>query len=278
METPNDKQMKLSTFGNTNQTRAGKIESLIDAGHIASANYYATIESTNSAALHDLRAQNIVDSDLPRLYVTDLQTAGRGRHGRTWISPSGALAFSLVVDVSDHQQKTRLSLLVGVAVAQAIEHVAAPLKCQLKWPNDVYIGGCKAAGILLESNPAKPSVVVIGVGINVNDAPTLDSSVVQSMATPTSVADATGRQTDPFDLLGNLIERFQELRDEPWLDTIKEFQKRCYLTGKSIRFSENNITQIAHCLGINAAGELQIQSGKEFKNLCAGEVQLVRVT
>ena len=73
------------------------IEQLIDDGIIASAVYREVTESTNSDALAELQAGGVDDQLLPRLYLTDRQTAGRGRQGNSWISPADAITLSLVV-------------------------------------------------------------------------------------------------------------------------------------------------------------------------------------
>ena len=109
---------------------------------------------------------------LPRLYLADEQTAGRGRHGRSWHSGAGSLTFSLLTQwrLPTERPSNLLSIAVGVAIARAIEFACAPLRTRLKWPNDVYVDQGKVAGILIETNHRAADRVVIGVGINVNDA------------------------------------------------------------------------------------------------------------
>src|SRR5262245_51697765 len=108
---------------------------------------YEKIGSTNDEA-SILAAQGAEEGSL---ILAETQTAGKGRLGRTWFSPPGInLYLSLVLRPRiEPVQATILTLLAGVAVAFAVEE-RTRMKPQLKWPNDVFIGGKKVAGILAE--------------------------------------------------------------------------------------------------------------------------------
>ena len=102
----------------------------------------------------------------PALVIADQQTAGRGRLGRTWVSTPGASVL-LSVCVPKREIKAthdRVSMLVGVALAKAVERLLPGTTVRLKWPNDVMIEGRKLAGILIESTG---SAYIIGIGLNV---------------------------------------------------------------------------------------------------------------
>jgi len=101
------------------------------------------------------------------LVVTaDEQTTGRGRHGRAWFAPPrSCLLYSALLRPLDAERATLLPLAVPVAVCEAAEHVA-PVRCQVKWPNDVWVDERKVAGILIEARPDQ-GWAVIGVGLNV---------------------------------------------------------------------------------------------------------------
>ncbi len=112
------------------------------------------------------RARELAEAGAPSgtVVTADEQSAGRGRHGRVWSAPAGAaLLYSAVLRPLD-ERHALLPLAVPLAVCDAIESVA-PLSCRVKWPNDVWIGESKVAGVLIEARP--PDWAVIGVGVNV---------------------------------------------------------------------------------------------------------------
>lgn len=128
--------------------------------------YWAVVTSTNDVAAR-LAEQGAADGTA---VVADAQTAGRGRHGRSWHSPpGGGLYLSMVLDTAD---ATHLTLMAGVAVAEAIRR-ATGLAVEIKWPNDIVsaAGGRwrKLAGILAEATRAGSAAdrTVLGIGINV---------------------------------------------------------------------------------------------------------------
>ena len=122
------------------------------------------IASTNGALL----AHAAAGAGGGQVLAAEVQTAGRGRRGRPWLSPpGGALAFSLLWRFQQGAAWLGgLSLAVGVALLRALRDDAGDL--QLKWPNDVVVNGRKLAGILIEmqGDTSGPSAVVIGIGLN----------------------------------------------------------------------------------------------------------------
>ncbi len=110
--------------------------------------------------------QLLVDTSLPEgaLVVADHQTAGRGRLGRSWEAPAGtALLFSVLLKPPPDRHAPELSLVAGIAVADALERTLG-LSVQIKWPNDVMLRRQKVAGCLAE---ARDDAVVLGIGVNV---------------------------------------------------------------------------------------------------------------
>ncbi len=96
--------------------------------------------------------------------VAEEQLAGRGRRGATWTSPRGCgLWMSVVLPASVSSERPYLPLLVGLATADAIEEAGSGVEVKIKWPNDLWVGGRKVAGVLCESSGA---AVVAGIGIN----------------------------------------------------------------------------------------------------------------
>jgi BirA family transcriptional regulator, biotin operon repressor / biotin---[acetyl-CoA-carboxylase] ligase len=124
--------------------------------------HFRRIDSTNE------RAKELAMAGAPGgLVVTaDEQTAGRGRRGNEWFAPPGScLLYSGLLQPFADARAPLLPLAVPVAVCEAAEAVA-PVRCQVKWPNDVWIDERKVAGVLVEARPDE-EWAVIGVGVNV---------------------------------------------------------------------------------------------------------------
>jgi BirA family biotin operon repressor/biotin-[acetyl-CoA-carboxylase] ligase len=128
---------------------------------------YGAIGSTNAEALALARQ----GESGPIWLVADCQTAGRGRHGRTWISEPGNLFATLLLnDPAPARHAPELAFVTGIAVHDAVVETAPSLRprLMLKWPNDLLCDGAKLSGILIEGEGA---AVAIGVGINCRHHP-----------------------------------------------------------------------------------------------------------
>ena len=126
---------------------------------------YDKIGSTNAEALRLTRA-----GERGPLWVTAArQDAGRGRRGRTWISPPGNLYASLLLaDPGPAEHWPQISFVAALAVHDAVVEVAPKLEPMLglKWPNDVLLAGAKLAGILIEGEGTQTGAVAVGIGVN----------------------------------------------------------------------------------------------------------------
>ncbi|MBE0604946.1 MAG: biotin--[acetyl-CoA-carboxylase] ligase [Deltaproteobacteria bacterium] len=164
----------------------------------------AVTDSTNRVAME--MAEN--GARHGTVVFADEQTAGRGRMGRRWESPAGKnLYVSLLLRPPvPTVDAPSLALVAGVALADAVEAVGVP--SALKWPNDLYCGGRKAAGILAEmaSDPDGVRHVVIGVGLNVNVVE--DDFPEDLRGTATSLRICAGRTFRRVDVLVRLLDAF----------------------------------------------------------------------
>ena len=207
-----------------------------------------------------------MDTSLPEgaLVVADHQTAGRGRLGRSWEAPPGkALLFSILLRPPPERNVPELSLVAGIAVADALERTLG-LSVQLKWPNDVMLRRRKVAGCLAE---VRDGVVVLGIGVNVNQTREELPEHAGSLLT------LTGRETDREALLSALLEDL-EARYADWseggLDAVYEgLGPRDFLRGR--RVSVNGTSGVVTM--INREGRLEIQVGHgELVTVESGEV------
>jgi BirA family biotin operon repressor/biotin-[acetyl-CoA-carboxylase] ligase len=141
--------------------------------------------------------------------LTEEQTEGRGRLGRSWFSPPGvSLLFSVLLEPPvETPRLPELTIVAGEACAEAIAHVTG-LEPEIKLPNDILIGGRKAAGILAEARNGR---VVLGIGVNVNVSA---SELPQGIDPPaTSLLLETNRELDRIELLVELLERLERAYD-----------------------------------------------------------------
>lgn len=130
------------------------------------------IDSTNEEA----RRLAAASERGPVWLRADRQTAGRGRRGRTWESPAGNLAATLLIaPEKPAAEAAQLSFVTAIAAADAASTFAPSAEIKVKWPNDILAGGKKLAGILLESASGSdriPTYLAIGVGMNLSHYPT----------------------------------------------------------------------------------------------------------
>jgi BirA family transcriptional regulator, biotin operon repressor / biotin---[acetyl-CoA-carboxylase] ligase len=166
---------------------------------------YLFVELTGST-------QRLLDPDDPEgaVAVADEQTEGRGRLGRRWSArPGTGLLFSIALRPAVPSSRLpELSLVAGEACAEAIAAVTG-LQPELKFPNDVLIGGRKVAGILAEAREGR---VVLGIGVNVNAS---EDELPAGTDTPaTSLSLEAGRRVDRAELLVTLLERLERCYDE----------------------------------------------------------------
>lgn len=210
--------------------------------------------------------------------LAEWQSAGRGRRGRTWISPLGGNIYlsQLWRFNSGPAQLSGLSLAAAIAVVKAI-HQCGATGAGLKWPNDILIDGQKLAGILLEINGESngPSNVIVGIGINVR----LPESSLQEIDQPaTSLEAVLGHkiQRNQFVsyLVCELFEVYQEFNDrgfsafiEQWLDL------DVYLNQKvNLSLPTGNISGINR--GVDNSGALQVEHGGQVYSYQSGELSL----
>jgi BirA family biotin operon repressor/biotin-[acetyl-CoA-carboxylase] ligase len=149
--------------------------------------HFRRTDSTNE------RAKELALAGAPGgLVVTgDEQTAGRGRRGHAWFAPPGScLLYSALLRPFAADEAPLLPLAVPVAVCEAAESVA-PVRCQVKWPNDVWLEERKLAGVLVEARP-EDGWAVIGVGLNVAIRPDEFPEELRETATSLLPTEAEG--------------------------------------------------------------------------------------
>ena len=198
--------------------------------------YFTSVESTMK------EAARFAEQGSPHgtVVIAEEQTAGMGRLGRTWISePEVGIYCSVLLQLKLPPGKLPVvSLLLGLATAEAI-HKAANLSCDLRWPNDVLIDGCKVAGILTH---LVDTYIVAGIGINVNNI-----SLEPELRTPaTSLLLASGKPIARETLLVKLLEsldRFCEMlvQEGPGAVVGAFTLASSYVTDRRVSVEENGV-------------------------------------
>ncbi|MBX7172841.1 MAG: biotin--[acetyl-CoA-carboxylase] ligase [Pyrinomonadaceae bacterium] len=236
---------------------------------------YDSIDSTNTEAIN--QAKRGAEEGL--CIVAREQIAGRGRHGRTWVSEKDAgLYFSLVLRPKiEIRLLPLITLMTAVAVHQAIES-AFKIECDIKWVNDIHVDGKKICGILAETvETEKGLAVIVGIGINLKS-----SNFPPELAeTATSIEKETGADPNVETFLPVLTSFFEKYCDLLYEDAAKiraEWSQRSsYAFGKVVRIMLENETIYGTTRGIeeNGALRLELETG-ELRIIHTGEVEQVR--
>ncbi len=239
--------------------------------------YRPETKSTNDLAI-ELASNGA--TVFPSLVITDRQTGGRGRGANQWWAADGALTFSLTVDAKALGLETRdwpkMSLTMGLAVCEVLEQLVPERRVNLKWPNDVYLEGRKVCGVLVETMALRPGLIVIGIGINVNNSFTDAPAELRSIAT--SLIDVATRSFELTDVLISQLRQI-EYRIETVIagseDLAEAWRTRCMLEGRtlSIDVGSKRVTGICH--GIDDDGALIIQTEGGIERSFAGVVSQI---
>lgn len=206
------------------------------------------------------------------LIAADRQTAGRGRWGRVWASPRGGLWYSLVLRPSIAPDRCpALTLVAALDWVRVLRRRG--LDARVKWPNDVWVGEKKVAGILTEMSAETDRVhwVVMGVGLNVNNRP-------PALTEAASVSQWTG-PVSRQDLLSEWLARFARSYGRfvrygfgPFQE---DFNRWSLLQGRRVRL-EGTVSMEGQVLGVDGFGRLRLKTPRGEKIGVGGEVSVVR--
>ncbi len=231
------------------------------------------IDSTNTH-LKSLAMKGIA---LGTVVITEEQTAGRGRLGRTWVTQKGKnLTFSVLLSLPSHNPGL-ISLVAGIAVAQAIRlQTSLPAEC--KWPNDILINGKKVCGTLSEAvtPPNNNSAVIIGIGVNVNQ--TEFPEELQSSAS--SLILEQRQSINRIELLTTILERleywYNQLVSQNCALIISEWKSLCTMIGSPISLNQNGNIITGIFADVAEDGALLLQQHDTILRVLAGDVSVVK--
>ena len=211
--------------------------------------------------------------------LAERQTSGRGRRGKTWVSPFAAnIYMSILWDFEQGAQALEgLSLAIGVAVRRALIELGLE-DVRLKWPNDIYIGNKKLGGILLEmiGDPAGHCSVVIGVGINVSMPASMAVNIDQPWTDCCSESDAPiARSRLAALLIDNIFDILNDFESLGFAGYRDEWQEADAFKGLQGTISTPRDSVSGTVIGVDNSGavQLKLMSGA-VKSFIGGELSL----
>ena len=224
---------------------------------------FDTIDSTNTEAANQARQ----GSGEGLCIIASQQTAGRGRHGRTWVSEKDSgLYFSIVLRPKiEARFLSLITLMAGVAVHDTLKEFG--LKPDIKWVNDILIGHKKISGILAETVETSTGLaVVVGIGVNLTSRNFPD----EIAETATSIDAESGKRISPDELAESLtgyLSYFYELLNG--VDGTKEIvnlwrKRSTYFSGKLVRVSLDGKTFDGTTDGLEENGALRVKTARWF--------------
>ena len=230
---------------------------------------YDTIDSTNNEA-----KRHFHEGLKYALYISEAQTAGRGRLGRSFYSPENTgIYMSLVykVDMTAIENPMLITLKASMAVSEAIEELTG-LSLGVKWVNDIYLGNRKICGILAEGIPNAqtgiPDYVVVGIGINVNTKEFPDD--IKNKAG--SIEVFCDRNRIIAKVINKLLPLYENMSDTYFMD---EYRKKSIVIGKNVEFEQDK--QIMHGIatGIADNGALIVKTKEDMEySISSGIVEM----
>ena len=237
---------------------------------------FDSIESTNTEAANQARQ----GADEGLCVIARQQSAGRGRHGRTWVSETDAgLYFSIVLRPTIEMRYLPLiTLMTGIAVHDTLKEFG--IKPDIKWVNDVLVGEKKICGILAETvETQKGLAVIVGTGINLNSSNLPD----EIAATATSIQTETGKTIEPNDLaetLTHYLSYFYGILNEDGgtHEILRHWQQRStYFSGKYVRITLSDGILEGITDGLEENGALRVKTTNGLITIVqAGDVERLR--
>ena len=236
---------------------------------------FQSLDSTNKYLQEQAEKSDCSGS----VVLAERQTSGRGRRGKTWVSPFAAnIYMSILWDFEQGAQALEgLSLAIGVAVRRALIELGLE-DVRLKWPNDIYIGNKKLGGILLEmiGDPAGHCSVVIGVGINVSMPASMAVNIDQPWTDCCSESDAPiARSRLAALLIDNIFDILNDFESLGFAGYRDEWQEADAFKGLQGTISTPRDSVSGTVIGVDNSGavQLKLMSG-EVKSFIGGELSL----
>lgn len=214
------------------------------------------------------------------LVITDKQTAGKGRAGRSWISvPGKSLTTSLILKPEiDSRLAGWFPLLTGIAIVDAFKELG--LNTKLKWPNDILVNRKKLGGILCESKIQGSILewVVIGIGLNINEQENELMANLNATSLFIESSSSIQRELVLAKILNNLELHYNTLKENRGPKTLLKFwTERCNHVNKTVKFEADNDIQEGIFVGINNDGAAIINCNGNETIYNSGDIHIIEL-
>jgi BirA family biotin operon repressor/biotin-[acetyl-CoA-carboxylase] ligase len=237
---------------------------------------FSEVPSTNTVAM-EMAAKGAPEGTV---VIAETQTGGKGRLGRTWISPRGNIYLSVVLRPSFPTHKAPLITLMGAVAAVSAIRKQLDVPAGIKWPNDIFIAGRKAGGLLTEmsAEPDRIRHIALGIGLDVNM--TLDELPPDIRPLTTTLSAEAGRRIDRVLLVRKLLidlDRWYQifLRNEG--DVLKEWEVLNVTLGNRVAVSGLGETAEGMAQGIDNEGRLILKlDDGSLRLVAAGDVTILK--
>lgn len=237
--------------------------------------YFDTIDSTNT------KARELAEKGYPSgtLVVADKQESGKGRRGRSWVSPSGTGIFMTLMIKPDinPNNASMLTLVAALAVAKAITSVTGE-EALIKWPNDIVVNSKKVCGILTEMNAQFDYInhIVVGIGINVHNESFPEE--ISQMASSLMI-EAGGKRFHRAQIIAETMSYFEQyydtfLKTQDLSALVREYDELLVNRNKSVRVLDPKEPFDGKAMGITPKGELIVDTWESRKLVSSGEVSV----
>jgi len=232
---------------------------------------YEEVDSTNEVA----KKLALDGEGEGTVVIAERQTRGRGRYGKTWISPTGGVYLSIVLKPRiEPEEAPKVTFTAGVSVAKAIRNLYN-LDAKIKWPNDVLIKEKKVCGILTEVNATDIlNFVILGIGINANvDTKEFPEEIAKGAV---SLKEELGKEVDIEELVNEVLNQidahYSLFKEKKFKAILREWSKLSATLWRKVKIVTRDRVIEGVAVGIDKNGSLIVETPeRKIEKVIAGE-------
>ena len=230
------------------------------------------VDSTNTVA----KFLAEFGSDEGAVVISEVQTKGKGRHGKKWESPTGGIWLSIILKPEISPSKASLiTLATGVAVAKTLRNIG--VDARIKWPNDILINDKKVSGILTEANAKFNTIDYVIVGIGIDSNLNIDVLPERLQKESTTLKEELETKITETELISKFLNEFEKVYDlfkeENFDDILYDWRKMSQTIGSYVEIKQTLGKSLkGYAVGINNRGALILEEDNgNLKKIISGE-------